>query len=107
MSAVPVSQPELKEEGITETVAGEALLQLGLSVPLSRLKLKEKGVIETVGGEGPLQLRLRELGLVPGTQVSVKRFAPFGDPMELEVRGYSLSIRKEDAGNIVVRPLRD
>jgi len=70
---------------------------------LSELRIKEKGVIESVSGQDALQIRLNELGLVPGTTVCVKRFAPLGDPMELEVRGYCLSIRKQDAGRIVVK----
>ncbi|MFA7002388.1 MAG: FeoA family protein [Candidatus Omnitrophota bacterium] len=53
-------------------------------------------------GHSAVQLRLKELGLVRGTRVLVKRFAPLGDPMELVVRGYALSIRKKDAAQILV-----
>ena len=70
---------------------------------LSDLKIKEIGTIESYLGESTIQCRLKELGLVAGTKVKVKRFAPLGDPMEIEIRGYNLSIRKEDAQQIVVR----
>lgn len=72
---------------------------------LSQLKLKEKAVIKGFHGESPLHERLMELGIVPGTEVLLKRFAPFGDPMEVAVRGYSLSIRKKDAEQILIEPV--
>lgn len=46
--------------------------------------------------------RLREMGLLPGTMVQVVRLAPMGDPMEVEVRGYKLSLRKLEAGQILI-----
>ena len=70
---------------------------------LSKLKIKESGVISSFSGESPIRERLMELGLVPGTEIKVKRFAPLGDPMEIVLRGYSLSIRKEDANLILVK----
>lgn len=69
---------------------------------LSNLKVKEKAIIQGFQGEGLIQERLMELGIVPGTPVLLKRFAPLGDPMEIIVRGYSLSIRKEDAKQILI-----
>lgn len=53
--------------------------------------------IVRVGGETPIRRRLMELGLVPGTRVRVVRHAPFGDPIELEVRGVHLSLRRSEA----------
>lgn len=58
--------------------------------------------IKSVGGEGQLRRRLLEMGLTPKTIVSIHKIAPMGDPMELHLRGYSLSIRKEDAAKIEV-----
>lgn len=58
--------------------------------------------IKSVGGEGQLRRRLLEMGLTPKTIVSIHKIAPMGDPMELYLRGYSLSIRKEDAAKIEV-----
>ena len=55
-----------------------------------------------VGGEGALRCRLLDMGLIPKTRVRVEKVAPLGDPLELRVRGYSLSLRKEDAGKIEV-----
>lgn len=72
------------------------------AVPLSALRVSETGIIQSYLGKGDLHHRLRELGLVRGTAVTVKRFAPFGDPMEILVRGYSLSLRKKDAAEILV-----
>ena len=57
---------------------------------------------QAVGGEGALRCRLLDMGLIPKTRVRVEKVAPLGDPLELRVRGYSLSLRKEDAGKIEV-----
>lgn len=72
-------------------------------IPLDQLKPGQSGVIEAYEGQQDLHQRLKELGLVRGTSVTVKRFAPLGDPMEIVLRGYSLSIRKQDATTILVR----
>ena len=72
-------------------------------ITLDRLSAGESGVIEAYKGQQDLHQRLKELGLVRGTFVTVKRFAPLGDPMEITVRGYHLSIRKQDAATILVR----
>ena len=69
---------------------------------LDTLPLQTDAVITAVGGEGALRLRLLDMGLIPGTVVRVEKIAPLGDPIELRVRGYSLSLRKEDARNIEV-----
>ena len=58
--------------------------------------------ILAVGGEGPLRSRLLDMGITPGTLVAVRKAAPLGDPLELALRGYSLTLRKEDAGRIRV-----
>ena len=69
---------------------------------LDQLKAGERGLILGYQGEEDLHYRLKELGLVAGTRILVKRFAPMGDPMEIVLRGYSLSIRKQDATKILV-----
>ena len=71
-------------------------------IPLSDLKPGESGIVKEFRTNGSLTGRLRELGLVTGTKVTVKRYAPFGDPLELVVRGYNLSLRKSDAAEILV-----
>ncbi len=72
------------------------------TVPLSDLKPGESGVVRQFRTNGPITGRLLEMGLVNGTKVTVKRYAPLGDPMELVIRGYNLSLRKSDAGEILV-----
>ena len=69
---------------------------------LDMLPLGQEAGITAVGGEGPLRLRLLDMGLIPKTAVRVEKVAPLGDPIELRVRGYALSLRKEDARNISV-----
>lgn len=70
---------------------------------LDQLAEGEKGVIEGYRAAEELHLRLKELGLVNGTRIQVKRFAPLGDPIEILVRGYKLSLRKQDAAKICVK----
>ncbi|MDY3985033.1 FeoA family protein [Dysosmobacter sp.] len=69
---------------------------------LDTLPLGQEAVITAVGGKGALRLRLLDMGLIPKTAVLVEKVAPLGDPIELRVRGYALSLRKEDARNIAV-----
>ena len=60
------------------------------------------GMIRLVGGKGALRRRLLEMGLTPGTTVYIEKLAPMGDPMEIRLRGYHLTLRKEDARNIEI-----
>lgn len=69
---------------------------------LDLLPLGQEAVITAVGGEGALRCRLLDMGLIPRTRLRVEKTAPLGDPIELRVRGYALSLRKEDARNIQV-----
>ena len=69
---------------------------------LDTLPIGQQAVITAVGGEGALRCRLLDMGLTPKTTVRVEKIAPLGDPIELRVRGYALSLRKEDARNISV-----
>ena len=69
---------------------------------LDELSAGRSGVITAVGGEGILRCRLLDMGLIPHTRVSVSKIAPMGDPMELFLRGYTLTLRKEDARNITI-----
>ena len=69
---------------------------------LDQLPIGTEGVIDRVGGEGPLRCRLLDMGLIPGTVVSVSKIAPMGDPIELRLRGYTLTIRLEDARQITM-----
>lgn len=69
---------------------------------LDLLPIKTKAVITKVGGEEELRCRLLDMGLIPKTVVEIRKVAPMGDPIELEIRGYTLTIRKEDAAKIEV-----
>lgn len=73
---------------------------------LDRLPVGSTGMIRVVGGEGILRLRLLDMGLIPDTPVTVTKIAPMGDPMELRVRGYTLTIRREDAQKIEVEGMQ-
>lgn len=69
---------------------------------LNNLQVGKSGNITAVGGNGSLRVRLLDMGLIPGTLVKVYKVAPLGDPIEIHLRGYSLTIRKEDAANISI-----
>lgn len=69
---------------------------------LDKLSIGKSAVITSVGGEGALRLRLLDMGIIPKTEVSVYKVAPLGDPIEIHLRGYSLTIRKDDAEIIEV-----
>jgi Fe2+ transport system protein FeoA len=69
---------------------------------LKDLGIGKSGVVLTVGGEGVLRRRLLEMGITPRTCVTVKKTAPMGDPIELLLRGYVLSLRLEDAEKITI-----
>lgn len=67
---------------------------------LDKLAIGNTAIIKSVGGEGSLRLRLLDMGLIPRTAVTMRKIAPMGDPIEIMVRGYELTIRKEDAAYI-------
>ncbi|MDR1132851.1 MAG: ferrous iron transport protein A [Synergistaceae bacterium] len=71
---------------------------------LDKLEIGRNARIVAVTGQGALRRRLLDMGLTPGTEVTVFKAAPMGDPVELELRGYSLSLRLEDASSIEVEP---
>ena len=70
---------------------------------LAQLPVGKEGVIETVGGEGNLCCRFLYMGLIPGTKVKVLKMAPMGDPIQIHLRGYDITIRKEDGEKIVLK----
>lgn len=63
------------------------------------------GIIASIGGEGALRHRLLDMGLTPKTRVMVRKVAPMGDPIELYLRGYVLTLRAEDAAKINIQDL--
>ena len=71
---------------------------------LKELSVGSTGIIRAVGGEGMLRCRLLDMGLIPNTKVTVQRIAPLGDPIEIRLRGYELTLRLEDADKIEILP---
>ena len=69
---------------------------------LKEAKIGETVTVVKLTGEGPVTRRIMDMGLTKGTLVHVKKSAPLGDPIELTVRGYELSIRKAEAENVIV-----
>jgi len=69
---------------------------------LNDLKIGESGIILSVGGEGALRRRFLDMGLTPKTKVMVRKIAPMGDPIEICLRGYELTIRRADAEKIEI-----
>jgi ferrous iron transport protein A len=69
---------------------------------LARLQPGQKGRITSIGVVGPLRRRLMDMGILVGEEVSVMKVAPLGDPIEVKVKSYSLSLRKSEAEGIGV-----
>lgn len=69
---------------------------------LNDLSVGEESLVLKVLGAGPIRRRLMDMGVVKGTKISVEKIAPMGDPIEVKVKGYSLTFRKEDAKNIII-----
>lgn len=70
---------------------------------LDKLKIGKIATITKVNGQGELRLRLLDMGLIPNTKVEVVKFAPLGDPMEIHIRGYELTLRLDDAKQIDIK----
>ena len=69
---------------------------------LDKLPVGSSGVITAVGGDGALRCRLLDMGLIPRTRITLQKTAPMGDPIEIRVRGYELTLRVEEAKKIEV-----
>lgn len=78
-----------------------------IEMTLDELPQGKTADVTVVGGEGPLRQHFLDMGLIPGAEVTFIKFAPLGDPMELMVQGYELTLRVEDAKKIQVDHLRD
>ena len=70
---------------------------------INELKLGQSAVITAVGGEGALHRHLLDMGITPGVRVTLQKTAPLGDPVEIHLRGYALTLRKDDAAKITLR----
>ena len=69
---------------------------------LHQLPIGQSAISTKVGGEGELRYRFLDMGLIPKTKVTVTKVAPMGDPIEIRLRGYTLTLRVEDAKNIEI-----
>ena len=69
---------------------------------LSDMPPGESGIIQRVGGDRMTRRRIMDMGVVPGAELSVERIAPLGDPIAVRIKGYNLSLRREEASNINV-----
>lgn len=67
---------------------------------LSQLGIGEKGVVKVVNGEGAVRRRLFDMGITPGAEIYLRKKAPLGDPIEITLRGYELTLRKSEAAHV-------
>ena len=74
---------------------------------LADLKIGQDAVLRTIGGQGELRHHLLDMGLTPGTEVTLRKVAPMGDPIEVELRGYELTLRLDDAAKIEVENVHE
>ncbi|PKL13201.1 MAG: ferrous iron transport protein A [Spirochaetae bacterium HGW-Spirochaetae-8] len=70
---------------------------------LKQVQLGETVVVRKINGEGATMRRIMDMGITKGCQVTIRKVAPLGDPIEVTVRGYELSLRKADADNILIQ----
>jgi ferrous iron transport protein A len=73
-------------------------------IKLSQLPVGASAVVREFPKSGPAFIRLREMGVLTGTPVTLIRAAPLGDPLEIKVRGYNLTLRKSEADHVLVEP---
>lgn len=69
---------------------------------LKDLKIGEEGIVRCVGGDGAVRRRLFDMGVTPGAPVKMRKLAPLGDPVEVTLRGYELTLRKNEAEWVLV-----
>ena len=67
---------------------------------LYAIEIGESGIVASVGGEGKIKRRLFDMGITPGAEILLRKRAPLGDPIEVTVRGYELTLRKTEAANV-------
>ncbi|MDO5726189.1 MAG: ferrous iron transport protein A [Tissierellia bacterium] len=72
---------------------------------LDKVEIGKAVMVTAIVGDRPIKRRIMDMGIIKGTELTVRRVAPLGDPIDITVRGYQLSIRKEDAKNIKVEEI--
>jgi DtxR family Mn-dependent transcriptional regulator len=85
-----------------ERGTGTAIESKRMILPLKELAPGQKGKVERIAGQGEVYKRLIDMGITPGSLIEMRRVAPLGDPIEIKVRGYNLSLRKQEADKISI-----
>lgn len=80
-----------------------SVIKLNDVVSLDKILIGTSGDIVKVAGEGKIRRRLFDMGLTPGAQVFLRKKAPLGDPLEITLRGYELTLRKDEASNVIIK----
>ena len=103
---LPPQENRKREIGSDSDVSGNVSRRRHMAtvarMRLSEMKPREKGTIVRVGGGGAVRRRLLDMGVIAESEVEVERVAPLGDPIAIKIKGYSLSLRKEEAANVEV-----
>ena len=73
---------------------------------LSEFSVGERGVVTSVSGEGKMRRRLFDMGVTPGAEIFLRKKAPLGDPLEVTIRGYELTLRKTEAACVVMEAVK-
>ena len=73
-----------------------------MQITLEKLKINQKGTIVAVEGQGVTRRRLFDMGVTPGALVTLIKLAPLGDPLEINIRNYELTLRKDEAKNVIL-----
>lgn len=76
-----------------------------MAISLKQLNPAERGRVVGIGPAGPVRRRLIDMGITPGTEITMRKVAPLGDPIEINLRGYELSLRKAEAEQVTVEKL--
>lgn len=74
---------------------------------LKELPIGKTATVRTVGGEGALRQHFLDMGIIPGAEVTMVKYAPMGDPVEVRIHSYELTLRLDDAGRIEIDEVRD
>lgn len=73
---------------------------------LNEMKPIEKGIVKKITTDGKIKRRLYDMGVTPGAQIIVKKLAPLGDPIEVTIRGYELTVRKSEAECVLMEEIK-
>lgn len=73
-----------------------------MEIKLSEITKNQVGIVKKVEGEGKIRKRLFDMGITPGVEVFLRKKAPLGDPIEINIRGYELTLRKKEAEYVLI-----